>query len=226
MTPKQRQMYRQMEQDFLVHLEDGTITAVDQIITQGIKLQQITSGFIKTETGEVVELVEPKKNPIIIDIKHVLENEISGKLIVVAWNNYIIDALLSELRGYNPAVIRGRATMTTNVEDEKRRFNEDPDSRVIVLQQRAAKYGHTLLGSRDHPCNTTYFAQNSYSLDDRSQIEDRNHREGQHWPVTYIDKVMSDLDFSAITALQRKEDVASAIMGFARAKGILPREVA
>jgi hypothetical protein len=54
--------------------------------------------------------------------------------------------------------------------------------------------------------------ENTYSLDDRSQIEDRIHRHGQTADsVLYVDICGTSLDRNAIRALQRKENVFQAV---------------
>lgn len=55
------------------------------------------------------------------------------------------------------------------------------------------------------------FYENTYSLDDRSQIEDRPHRHGQNYAVSYIDLVGTPLDYDCVEALQRKEGVFQAV---------------
>ena len=224
MSIEQRRAYNDMNNEFIADLENGSVVSVDQIITRNMKLQQICSGFIIDEEGKPHDLIEPSKNPIIQDIKYLLSNQISGRLIVVAWHTYFIDVLMDELKDYGVSVIRGKKRMKelgVNEAEEKVKFNEG-DNRVIILQQKAAKYGHTLIGNEEMPCHTVYFAENSYSLDDRSQIEDRPHRWGQKFPVVYIDKVMADQDYKVIRALALKEDVTSALMGYDRLTGLLP----
>jgi SWI/SNF-related matrix-associated actin-dependent regulator 1 of chromatin subfamily A len=102
----------------------------------------------------------------------------------------------------------------------KTAFNDDPDVRVILLQVQASKFGHTLLGDQDNigdRCSTMIFYENSWSLDDRSQIEDRIHRMGQKASsCLYIDFVGSGMDEEIIGALQHKEDVYQAVMGIKR----------
>jgi hypothetical protein len=101
------------------------------------------------------------------------------------------------------------------IEDQKRKFNNDPGCRAILLQTVASKYGHTLLGHGDDNdrCWTMYFYENTYSLDDRSQIEDRIHRRGQTSDYCgYVDSVGTPVDMAMIEALQRKENIYNAIM--------------
>jgi hypothetical protein len=56
------------------------------------------------------------------------------------------------------------------------------------------------------------FYENTYSLDDRSQLEDRNHRIGQLGSGNmYADLIGTPLDKSAALALQRKESVFQSV---------------
>jgi SNF2 family DNA or RNA helicase len=102
------------------------------------------------------------------------------------------------------------------IQDAKDQFNNNPGCRIILVQSRAGKYGHTLLGGEgnDH-CSTMVFAENSYSLDDRSQIEDRIHRHGQTAEsCLYVDVWGTTLDKRVIAALQAKENIAQAVFKF------------
>jgi hypothetical protein len=68
------------------------------------------------------------------------------------------------------------------------------------------------LPNREDHCSSQIFFENTYSLDDRSQIEDRSHRYGQLGEVmSYFDLIGTSLDRSAVKALQRKEDIFQAI---------------
>ena len=65
----------------------------------------------------------------------------------------------------------------------------------MLLQAEAGKYGHTLVGTPDDPCGTMIFFENSYSLDTRSQLEDRIHRIGTvAESCLYVDLSGSDID--------------------------------
>jgi hypothetical protein len=147
----------------------------------------------------------------------VLENEVAGKAIIVYTHRYTFGILKEALQEYNPAWITGGMT-PEGVDEQKRRFNDDSNCRVILVQERAGKYGHTLLGQRGpNRCSTTIFFENSYSLDDRSQVEDRNHRRGQDAnSVNYIDLCGTSMDRNVIRALQRKESIFKAVFAHIR----------
>jgi hypothetical protein len=106
---------------------------------------------------------------------------------------------------------------------EKERFNGDPNCRVLIGQELALRYGHTLMGSATNPCLDIVFYENDYSLNNRSQCEERPQGAGQQGPITIYDFYATPQDLKPIEAIQRKEDVVAAIMGYARAAGVLPR---
>ena len=98
--------------------------------------------------------------------------------------------------------------------EQKRRFNEKTTCRLLLGQCDAVKYGHTLLGgadAKDH-CSTMIFFESSYSLDTRTQDEDRIHRRGQTAEnCLYIDLAGSDLDRRVVRALAKKENLYEAV---------------
>ena len=213
LTPTMRRMYKQMEDEFVLWLESGDDVSVDAAITKYIKLAQIASGFIIREDGKVEELVNPDSNPRISLLKEIIETEVGGKVIVAHHHRYTLEILRRVLASSNPAVITGRMTEEA-IRTEKDKFNYMPECRVMLAQIRAAKYGHTLLGGPEAQdrCSTMIFFENTYSLDDRSQIEDRIHRHGQIANnVTYIDLFGTPLDYRVNLALQRKEGIFQSV---------------
>lgn len=213
MTPEMDAMYKSMEEDFLLWLNDEEVVTIDAAITKYIKLAQIQAGFIYDEDGKTRELVAPAKNPRLSLLKEVMVNEITGKVCIPFRHHYSFDMLRSELRDYNPAFITGGMS-PSEIDGQKRLFNENPGCRAILLQANAAKYGHTLLGGPEpaNHCSDMIFFENTYSLDDRSQIEDRPHRHGQLGDmVRYWDLIGTDLDRSCVEALFRKESIFQAV---------------
>lgn len=217
MTPKQLALYKQMDQDFVALLNDSLVTA-DQVITQLLKLQQIASGFLYDE-NRVAHFVDPDTTPPRAkEIEYILENEVpeGQKLVVLAHYRPSLDLLGKVLERFNPAFIRDDGWHKQHgrgVIEEKNRFNNDPECRVIIGQTRATKYGHMLMGSPTNPCLHTVFYENTYSLDDRSQCEERNRGVNQVGQTTVIDLVGNDRDYAIARALERKESIFAAVKG-------------
>jgi SNF2 family DNA or RNA helicase len=214
LTPKLKSMYDSMENDFVLWLNETDVVTVEAFITKFIKLAQIQSGFIIKEDGKIEELVAPEENPRFVLLRELLE-EVPGKVVVPYVHRYTSHLLLRSLEDYLPALIKGGMS-PEEIQLQKHRFNNDPECRIILAQIRASKYGHTLLGGEDldDKCSAMIFSENSYSLDDRSQIEDRIHRHGQSQSCLYIDLWGTSLDHRVTQALQAKENIAQAVFSF------------
>jgi len=217
MTQKQIKAYKEMEEEFMTWLDSGAVVTVDQVITKHMKLQQISSGFIYDEYRDVNDICPFEKTPKFIDLKDRLDNYITGKTIIIAHYAPTIDYLTRALKKFNPAVIRGEKHMKKEgrtADEEKLRFNEDPACSVMIGQSKAIKFGHTLMGTKKDPCLTTIYFENSYSLDDRAQSEERNQGEGQMAAINIVDYWSSPVERRIIDALQYKEEIAAKIMGY------------
>ena len=135
-------------------------------------------------------------------------------------HRYVFEILSAALKDHSPAYIKGQMKPDETTE-QKRRFNEDPTCRLMLGQCDAIKYGFTLLGDQDDPKNTVstmIFFESSYSLDTRTQDEDRIHRRGQKAKnCLYIDICGSELDRRVVRALQKKQDLYNAVFSKLRA---------
>jgi SNF2 family DNA or RNA helicase len=215
LTPELKRQYQSMENDFVLWLNETENVAVDAFITKYIKLAQIQAGFIIKEDGTTEELVPPDKNPRFKLVREIIE-EVSGKVVVPYIHKYTLSLLERALAEYKPATIKGNMS-DDEILANKAAFANNKDCRVILVQTRAGKYGHTLLGGEDvmDRCSTMVFAENSYSLDDRSQIEDRIHRHGQTADsCLYVDVWGTPLDRRVTAALQAKEEISQAVFAY------------
>jgi SNF2 family DNA or RNA helicase len=201
-----------MLEDLVLHVKEETITA-PMVITQMMKLQQISGGFIIDEQGDTNELVGIEKNEKIKLIKEIVD-ELDSKVIIFAFYKKSISNLAKAFIGTKCALLTGGQKEDTQAA-EKLFFNEG-EAKVLIAQLTAGKYGHTLLGTEEMPCHTSIFYENNYDLDARVQAEARNHRHGQHYPVTYVDMVGTNLDRKVIDALQRKQNLATSIIDAVR----------
>jgi len=215
MSGEQRAAYRDMKRDFLVMLGEVEITA-DLVLTQLGKLAQISSGFVMNGESQPIGLVSNEQNPKIQALNEILD-ETRGKTIIFTRYRWTTAQLYAVLPG--AAILQGEMT-AGDVEDNKRRFNEDPECRYIVAQVSAARFGHTLLGGAgDDRCSTSIFFENDFSLETRLQAEDRNHRFGQDKAVVYHDLIASPIERMVVNALLAKKKVADAVVDGILARG-------
>lgn len=223
MSGEQAEQYAQMRDEFLLELENEVV-AVDVAVAKYEKLAQIQCGFILNDDGAARELVQAEKNPRLQVLLDLVE-EVVGKTVIIYRHRYAHD-ILTLYSGFDqPAYIRG-GMKPEEIAAQKERFNCDPDCRIMLGQCDAIKYGHTLLGgeeARNH-CSTMIFFESSYSLDTRTQDEDRIHRRGQRGEnCLYIDLSGSDLDKRVVRALQKKEDLYEAV--FSKLRAAEPRMI-
>lgn len=208
LTPKQQKFYHDMLNEMVVELPDDREVAVRMAVTRMLKLQQISSGFIFDEEGGVFE-IDGVNNK----IKALLEfmDQINGKVIIPCVFTPSLDIVQDALKKYNPVILRGGMT-PDEISEAKHKFNNYDEFVPIVCQMQTGRYGHTLLGTDNRRCATTFFYENSFDLNDRIQIEDRNHRHGQDTPVTYVDCISSDAEIAVIKALQYKKNLAENVI--------------
>lgn len=212
MTPVQRQMYLEILHDMVIELGPDDFITADMAITVKTKLQQIASGWIYDNEHNVREIVPLDENPKLNEALEVI-NSVPGKILVFYFfkptRHYL--AALSEKHGIGHTFLES-GLKDAELDRRKRQFNEDDDIKVAWCQTDAIKEGHTLLGTLRQPCHNTLFLENTYSLYARQQAEDRNHRHGQNYPVTYHDIASSKEDRAIIKALQRKAGMQEAIL--------------
>ena len=207
LTDEQKSTYVTMKSAALAQLK-GKMATAPHVLTQLMRLHQITCGHLKSDDGEITNF---KHNRIeeLIDVI----DEMEGKVII--WANYVHD--IKEItealeKEYDEGcVVQYYGEVSS--EDRQKAIKEfqDPKSKVkyFVGNTQTAGYGLTLTAAS----NVIYYS-NSYDLEKRLQSEDRAHRIGQHKPVTYVDLIAKKtVDEKIIKALRKKINIASTVMG-------------
>lgn len=207
MTEDQRKMYDELRHEALTLLDGGELVTAQNVMTQMLRLQQVLSGHLMTDDGELVEL-ETKRLDAMLDVIE----ESSGKVII--WSRFRNDIqrigkLLEEKYPSQSASYYGDTP-----DDERQeivtRF-QDPDSglRFFIGNPATAGYGLTLTEA-----NTVIYYANDFNLETRIQSEDRCHRIGQQNPVTYIDLITENtIDEKIVQALRNKIDLGAVVLG-------------
>ena len=207
LTDDQKKAYMTMKSAALAQL-NGKIATAPHVLTQLMRLHQITCGHFTADDGTIQEF----KNNRMSELLDLLE-EMEGKVII--WANYIYDIeqivkTIGQEYGEDSIVEYYGA-----IESKKRQVNiekfQDPKSKVrfFVGNPQTGGYGITLTAAS----NVIYYS-NGYDLEKRLQSEDRAHRIGQKQSVTYVDLIAKGtVDDKIVKALRKKINIASAIMG-------------
>jgi len=206
LSKEQEKIYKQMKEHALATL-NGKVTSTMTVITQLMRLQQITCGHFVADDGTTQEI----KNNRITELMDVLD-EIEGKAIIWGHWQKDIQNMVSEIeKVHGPGSVVDYYGLTPQDErqDNIRKFQSDPKCRFMVGTPSTGGYGITLTAA-----NTVIYYSNGYDLEKRLQSEDRAHRIGQKKNVTYIDIIAEKtVDEKIQESLRKKINIASEVLG-------------
>lgn len=205
MTPQQLRMYKDIQKEAMVLLDNGEIVTAMQMIVQLLRLQQLLSGHLKTDDGEMVE-VETNRIAALLECIE----EVSGKIIIWSRFRYDIQKIFTTLQrqfGDDSVVCYYGDTSDDDRQKAIQKFQHG-DARFFVANPATAGYGLTLTEA-----NTVIYYANDFNLETRIQSEDRCHRIGQRNTVTYIDLITEDsIDMRIVKALRDKIDIGAKVL--------------
>jgi SNF2 family DNA or RNA helicase len=207
LSDEQKEAYKDMKANAMTILKGQSLTAVN-VLTQLIRLHQITCGHMKTDAGHTIDLHSNR-----IDELMQILGETTGKVII--WANYIhdiekIEANVAFEFGENSKCTYYGATPSDKRQECINNF-QDPNSsvRFFIGNTQTGGYGITLTEA-----STVIYYSNNYDLEKRIQSEDRAHRIGQKNKVLYIDLVAKGtVDDKIIKSLRNKVNIAKEISG-------------
>ena len=206
LTDEQSKAYSTMKSAALALLK-GKMATAPHVLTQMMRLHQITCGHLRNDDGTITEI----KNNRLKELVTLLE-EVEGKVII--WANYIYDIenivkVISDEFGADSIVQYYGAIPSEQRQENIEKF-QDPKSkaRFFIGNPQTGGYGITLTCA-----NTVVYYSNGYDLEKRLQSEDRAHRIGQTKSVTYVDFIApKTVDEKIVKALRSKMNIANQIM--------------
>ena len=206
LTPEQKKVYEEMKKTALATLNGKTVTTMN-VITQLMRLQQITCGHFKADDDSIQNI----KSNRITELMDVLE-EMEGKAIIWAHWRHDIDTIVESIEEQYPgSVVTYYGDTSTEDRQKAIKKIQDPESKVrfLVGTPQTGGYGITLTGA-----STMIYYSNGYDLEKRQQSEARIDRIGQKKPMTYIDILAEDtIDEKIVKSLRKKVNIATEIMG-------------
>lgn len=214
MSPEQERVYKEMKKYFVSYLESGEAVTAKLAVTKALRLQQIASGFMKTDEGEVKRF---KKVPRLDALKEQLETITPGHKVIV-WacfkENYEMIREVCEDIGVKCLELHGATKDKQAVVDE---FNNDEEVRVLIGNPGAGGIGVNLVSST----YSIYYSRN-FKLGDFLQSQARNYRKGseQHDKITHqILVAPNTIDALINDALKQKLDISDQILSVINQKG-------
>jgi superfamily II DNA or RNA helicase len=196
LTPQQVKYYKLLKERMVMQASGETITAVNA--AAGVsKLLQISAGAAYTDAQEVVEFdCAPRLNVLL----EVLE-ETNRKVIVFAPFRHSIETIHTYLINHNVAaeVIHGDVSVNKRT-DIFKRFQTEPNPRVLVVQPQSASHGVTLTAA-----DTVVFYGPVMSVETYLQCIARADRIGQNSTnVTVIHLQGSDIEKRMFAQLEKR----------------------
>ena len=208
LSKEQKEIYAQLKETALAFTEDGKVMSTVNVMTQLMRLHQVTCGTFKADDGTVKHL----PNNRIQALMDCLE-ETHGKVII--WATYredikkIVESLKKAYGEASTVEYHGGVDATLRQSNIAQFQEKNGPTRYFVGNAQTGGYGITLTAA-----NTVIYFSNSYDLEKRLQSEDRAHRIGQTGSVLYIDLIAEKtIDERIVKALRTKVNIANEIMG-------------
>jgi non-specific serine/threonine protein kinase len=178
-------------------------------ITKALRLQQIVTGFVKTDQDRVIKIVDNPRKSL---LKELLE-ELAPKHKIIVWavykENYSLIASVCEELRIEYTTITGQDSSKEKY-DNMDKFNEDENVRVLIANPASGGIGVNLVAS-----DYSIYYSRSYKLGDALQSAARNHRKGSeiHEKITHINIIAEGtIDETIDKALEMKQNLADLIL--------------
>ena len=198
--PSARQSYESMEQDFVTFVKSGRATATNAL-TKIVRLQQITSGFVKTELGSEETVGNEKREA----LKEVLSTEIPrGEPVVVLCrftkDLEAVEAVTHELK------LSYKELSGNRKELDGAQYPDGCD--VLGVQVQSGSLGINL--SRSGFC---IFYSVGYSLAEFLQSKDRMFKPDANSKILYIHLLAKDtIDEMVYQIILEKKEIVDGIL--------------
>lgn len=206
LTGETKRVYEEMAKEGIVAVENEEIET-DIILTRILRLQQISSGFLKGGDGEIKRFGKDKLKQLEGDLIQFKESERDKAVIFV---QFLPDlkACAETVRdlGYNVLLLHGKVPQPIR-EQRLCEFDETEEPTVFISQIAAGSLGISLTAASD-----AIFFSHTRNFAQFAQAKDRLHRIGQHHPVIYRHYIAPGVDQAIWMANRAKKNVADLIL--------------
>jgi SNF2 family DNA or RNA helicase len=202
LSSHERRAYEDMRRRLRVELADGQVADAAIVLTKILRLQQITSGFVRDTEGKDHTIGSSK-----LEVLHDLLDERSQQKIVIAyrfvWERDRIKHLLEQTKRQH-AIIDG-STSSPNRDAYVRAFQNAPHPRVLLLQEQAGGTSITLSAA-----DSMIVYSIAPSVITWEQLKARIHRIGTTTHKQYLYLLADDsIDGTLLEGLKAKADVVA-----------------
>lgn len=193
LTPQQSKYYKELKNQLLVEAAGEDISSINAAAKMN-KLLQISGGAVYTDSGAVVDFDVSNRLAV---VEEVVQESSHKVLIFVPYRHTILrlhEYLLKA--GVTCELIHGDVQVR-NRTDIFKRFQEQPDPKVLIIQPQAAAHGVTLTAA-----DTIIWYAPVTSAETYLQANARIDRPGQRNPMTVVHIEGSPVERRLYTMLQ------------------------
>jgi len=203
LTAQQEKYYKLLKKDMLMVAAGEEVSTVNAAVNVN-KLLQISGGAVYSDNGSVVEFDVSNRLRV---VQEVIE-EASHKVLVFVPFTHTIELLRAHLRGAGIVceVINGAVPVNKRTEIFKK-FQEQTDPHVLIIQPQAASHGVTLTAA-----DTIIWYAPVTSIETYLQANARIDRQGQKNKMTIVHIKGSPVETRLYNMLQNKLDVHTKII--------------
>lgn len=198
LTRQQLKYYQLLKKRMTMTVGEDEITSINAAVAMN-KLLQISCGAVYTDEGDALEFDISHRYKVLREVV----DESSQKVLIFVPFKHVIDMLTNKLRndGIATDVIRGDVPVAKRT-DIFRRFQEQDNPRVLVIQPQSAAHGVTLTAA-----NTVVWWGPTSSLETYAQANARVHRSGQMHKCTVVQLQGSPVERRIYSLLDNRIDV-------------------
>lgn len=219
-------IYEQLREDALLCLPDAERKPEPNAAVRIMRLCQLTSGHVGQVFSETREddllVMQNQSTDVSCEklkwlVEEIVDGELSNEDALIVWCRWTrererLRAMLcaEKWRERTPMICQIYGGQTPEQRDWSiRSFTTGEGRKIMLAQPHAGGYGLNLTNAK-----CAVYLSNDFSATARAQSEDRCHRIGQKWPVTYLDVLATGpdgektIDHYIAQRLRDKKDLA------------------
>lgn len=203
LTPQQTKYYKDLKKEMLIQAVGEDVSAVNAA-AQLNKLLQISCGAVYTDTNNIIEFDVSNRLNILLEAIE----EASHKVLVFVPFTHTLNLIHGFLTKNNitSEIINGSVSVSKRT-DIFKRFQEQDNPRVLLIQPQAAAHGVTLTAA-----NVIVWYAPVTSIETYLQANARIDRPGQRNPMTVVHLEGSPVEAKLYDMLQNKLDFHNKII--------------
>jgi SNF2 family DNA or RNA helicase len=196
-----QRMYAELERELMVRLPDGTVVLVEHSAVTKMKLRQLSSGFMKDESGKVHRLHSGKQAALAEYVE-----ELAGEPVLLVYTFVEELEMMREVLGRNLPYLGGGVS-EAQADGYVRAWNAR-ELPAMAIQPQSGGHGLNLQFGGHH----ILFFGLDWDLDTYQQVIARLNRQGQTSPVFIRHLVAGEVETQVLASLADKARLQASLM--------------